>query len=141
MDFDLLAGLPDSSEVVPLTEEGKLDQLTGIREELFVEHARILRDVARFRDIDPKDELPPQEWMLQMGSEEAWKMFRIARASWINAKDAPVGLKISAQIVTGAMKAMAAENKNMRALNIQVVQIIAPGTPEPSFPELEVGDG
>lgn len=125
---------------IPFAEEGKMELIRGMREDLFLEHARILRDVARFRDLDPTAKEPPEEWVRTMGADEAAKAFRVALSGWMDQKASPVGLKLAAQVVTGAMKAMAQENQNGRALNIQFVQVINRGTPEPEFPELEVVD-
>lgn len=138
--FEGLFPLAPRAEVLAVapTGSGKLEQLRSFRDELLTEHGKILRDVARFRDINPADLTPPVDWILEYGDAEAQKMLRIAQASWMDAKAAPVGLKISTQIVSGILKSMARERLSPNALNIQVVQIIPQDAPEPSFPELEV---
>lgn len=114
------------------------DELRRVEDQLLVEHMKILRDVARAREIDPAADTYPLEWLDEMSEVEAQRTFRLAQAAWCPPKTAPVLFKLSAQVATGILKAKAAERSEPRALNLQIIQMVATDAPEPAFPRLTV---
>lgn len=75
-----------------------------------------------FIHLDPADpaKVPP-EWIEELGPKEATLRHRAAMAGMMSAKEAPVGLKLAAQMVTGIVKARSAEQANTGGLNIGTV--------------------
>lgn len=136
---DWLTDLPDGSgtgELVPVkvpapallrsAEEIRIEKMRSIEDELLETNLAIMRDVSAFRDIMPDTEYPPQEWLDKYGYEESYKRLRVARASWMSAKEAPVALAISKSLTVGIIRARATEKTAPRSLNIALVQMTAP---------------
>lgn len=124
--------------------EKRIAEVESIQSRMFDRHLRIVEDVARFHEIEITDTEPPEEWIAEMGLEEAKRTFRIAKAAWFDAKSAPIALKVSAQVVTAMMKAKAME-KGGRELNIGTLVLLTPPVlageePLRMFPRKEVDE-
>ena len=98
-------------------------ELQKIENEVVGEAYNVLADVGSWADIDPENPECPPEWIAELGEIRAARKLRIARASWMSAKNAPVALKIAQSIVTGAMKARATADAAPKHLNINLVSI------------------
>ena len=117
-------------------EKRRADEFAQLEEQLFQSALRGLNDAMNWHDIDPNEKLPPNDWVEKFGSpERANAVFRVAKAMWDNAKEAPIGLKIDSQVVTGIMKARATEKAGPRQLNVSIVKVTQPAI---VFPEKEV---
>jgi hypothetical protein len=140
-DNDWLDELPDAYGVAQAAidmslapvkaEENRLatyrqDKLKELENELFAENLAILHDMAFFRDIEPDCEEPPEQWVVELGAEQAKKRLRIAKAAWMSAKEAPVALAVSKSIAMGIIKARATEKAGPRSLNVALVHMVAP---------------
>jgi hypothetical protein len=110
--------------------------LAKTQERIFAKAAGVLESTLAFEDIDPADELPPAEWIVALGQKEAMKRFRVAKAAWLNAKEAPVGIKVAKECVVGISKALGAESQAPKILNMQAVQISL--GPAPEFPKVRI---
>lgn len=86
-------------------ETAAIERIKGIEDELFERHAQVLQDAALFRDIDPSQQEPPQEWVDRLGKRDAERTYRLARAAWLPKKDAPAGFDISRSVVASMLKA------------------------------------
>ncbi len=87
-------------------------------------------------ELDPKDESAiPADWVQKHGMKKAKELYRIARASTMSSKDAPVGLKQNVQVVTGIIKARAHEKTGPKILNMNLVEM---PLIQINFPETEV---
>lgn len=110
-----------------LTEqEGARLRLREIADDILQKNLQIMGDAASFRDIDIDTEVCPAEWVREMGVLEAEKRLRLAKASWLPAKDAPVGLANARAIVVGMLKSKAMENAAPRTLNVTAVMMTEP---------------
>jgi hypothetical protein len=123
-------------------------ELQKIENEIVSEASEVVHSALRFSEVDPErpEELPP-DWLdelnaLQIGTpeheqamERLQKRFRVAKAAWMSAKNAPVALSIAKGVLVGAMKARAMADQGPKHLNINVVSITAP---LPVFPEKKV---
>lgn len=109
--------------------------LRNLEDELLQESMKVVRDVLRFRDVDPTEEEPPMSWRLEHGYDEAKKMQAIARAAWMPAKLAPVGLKYATQMGLGIIKARATERAAPQNLAVQFIQMTVPPR---QFPEIVI---
>lgn len=120
-----------------ISETRHSDIIRSIENELHMITAEVVHGVLSFADLDPENlpTDPPQEWVEQMGLARARKRFTLAKAGWMNAKEAPIAIKVATQTFAGIVKARATERVAPRALNIQIVEMSAP---VPLFPELEV---
>ncbi len=137
MDFS--EDLPSSAlaEVPKATPAASHQIIKAVEDEIFIEAAHTVRDVLRFKDIDPSMEEPPLEWVGELGEAEAMKRFRMAQAGWLPGSKAPVGLKLAQDTLVGFAKVRAAEKQGPRTLNMVVVKMSAP---MPEFEEIEVED-
>lgn len=143
---DFLEDLPDEAplvaefvgktpEVIPGTAR---EILRDVAKEIADETVRVNKDVLHFADIDPEQLDPPPEWIRELGHEGAHRRLRTAKYALMSAKDAPVALKIAAQLGGNIIKAKASERNVENTLNIIKVHLTAP---TPVYPELEVESG
>lgn len=126
----LPAGLPRGASVAIQNAE-----LASMQDELLVRSLNVVEGAMAFAEIEPTDSDPPAEWIEQLGEEKARIKFRIARAAWMAAKDAPVGIKVASALAVGIIKAKATEKAGPKQLNIAFVQMTAP---LPQFVEQEL---
>ena len=126
---------PEGKSIAELTEEA----LKGVESELYQQAMEVMVDQLYFNQINPaKDTGPPPEWIEELGHKRANERFRIAQASWMNSRDAPVGLRNTTQLVLGMLKARAVAKAGARSLNIAVVAMPMADAPPPTFEELEI---
>lgn len=129
-----VALVPEVVESAPkaLTKREKTEnQLRRLEDDLLRQNMTIIADAGYFREIDPDMEEPPKEWILELGKRGAKNRLRMAKAAWLNAKEAPVGLAVAKSVMTGIIKARAAEKDAPRSLNIAVAVNM-------SLPKLEI---
>lgn len=129
------------AEIIP----AKPDPLAGVphqkwlvsrQRKIFLDSAQVLEDALAARELDVDADGPPEEWIRDLGEKEAKRRFRMAQAGWLNAKEAPVVIKVAKELLVGISKAMAADNSGPKVLNLQVVNM--PQTANlPEFPEIE----
>lgn len=134
MSDDWLSQLdePPAAEVLARSDDDEDDEFfRDLQATLYQQAAKITEDAMSFSEIDPASDVPPDRWIALYGIEEATRKLRIARAAWMSAKEAPVGLQIAHRQVLGIMKAKATEEAAPRTLAITLVQ----GAPSPQFPE------
>lgn len=124
-----------TAEVIKHDEDNyHLSLIKSIEDELLLEVSTIVRDAMCFRDIEPNAEFAPAEWYQSMvdkigdgpAKDEAAKRFRMAKAAWMNSKEAPVGLKLAQNTMIGIIKARATEDQAPRPLNVAVQIVQAP---------------
>lgn len=140
---EIVEPAPLKKSVAAIEQEGAQLRLREIADGLFEANLRIMGDAASFRDIDPTRAEPPEEWVRELGLPEAAKRHRIAMASWMPSKDAPVGLANARAIVVGMMKSKAMENASPRTINVVAVQMTEPQLRRAlgdEFPVLDVED-
>lgn len=116
------------------------EALGGIKNAIFLDSMQVIGDTLKFRDLDitlQRDLDPAYEKMVaELGEEEAQKTYRVALAGWGKAADAPVAVKVAANMAVGIMKANAAEKGGPKILNVQRIMIGAEALP--TFEEREV---
>lgn len=106
-----------------------LDKKAALRRLAEVEHAvqqnsfDVVDAVVSFAEINPEQEEPPQNWIEKYGYLKALHRFRIAKAGWMSAKDAPVAIKVAASIATNALKNRGEENR--QPLNMTLVKVVS----------------
>lgn len=125
-----VAVMPDGKPVFDASQtlanpESFVDE---VEEQILRDNISIIRGAAAFKDIDHDAEEAPKEWAEQYGEKEAAVMYRLAKAAWMPAKDAPVGLTLAVKTVTSIMKLRASKNQAPR-LNVAVVVNTAAPTP------------
>jgi hypothetical protein len=118
------------------------EQLRELENELLAQSLEQIRDAQAWPEVavelDPKDENEiPKDWVEKHGKKKAKEKFRVARASMMSQKDAPVGLKQNIQLATGIIKARAHEKTGPKILNINLVEMPHVTV---QFPETEVKD-
>lgn len=79
----------------------------------------------------------PDKWFETYGPDGAERRAAVAAASWMNAKEAPVFIKVASSILVGMIRASADRESGNRTLNVALVQMeVSPAT----YPTLEVTD-
>lgn len=116
-------------------------RLQAKKDELLEEHVTILRDAALARQISPAAKEPPQDWVDEHGEEEAWNMFRVAQAAWLNGKAAPVFLTLSTKVLSGL--ARDSSGKSQVTLNVGIMMpepVPITAEAEEVYPVIDVED-
>lgn len=115
------------------------DKLISLRDELFRESMGVLRDAMRFSDVQPElKELDPaiDKFNAELGQANGQRAYRLALYASMPSGDAPIGLKLAANVAVGIMKANAAEKGGTHVLNVSKVVLSADALPV--FEEREV---
>lgn len=118
------AAAPLATEVDP-----QRARLRNIEDQLLRSSLSIVRDSLAFEEIDPEATEPPEHWVEELGMEGAIKRLRLAKAAWLNAKEAPVGAKMAKEVAMGIIKARSTETAGAR-LNVAVQVVAAPAVYE-----------
>jgi hypothetical protein len=115
------------------------DEIMADKEnELYDESASLLRDLMFFGDIDPDNppELPPQQWVKEVGVKRAERRFRLCQEAWKPASRVASGVLIAKHVFTMMHKAKS-DAKRPRSLNVQLIQM---NQPPRVYPEIDVSD-
>lgn len=122
--------LVSSSPIVPAQPDGLSRQqyLDGLDDELFEKNAAVMAAMVRWPEINPSEPMPP-EWVQEFGGnvKRATEAWRVAVASWMPNKEAPVGIQNSLKLHIGLSSARAKRGNTVpRTLNLQPVFITLP---------------
>lgn len=120
----------------PLARE-TIEKFRLLEDEILSEATDIIQGAMSFHKIDPTAKEPPDEWVKSLGRERATERFRLAQYALMNAKEAPVGLKMATAVHGSIVKARSTEKAGARPLNVMLVQMPAANV---KYPELEVGE-
>ncbi len=137
---DFTDGLPDAPLVELVAKPVKREASEIIRDvamEIVDDTTRVLDDALAFADIMPDEAVPPKEWVEKYGYERAHQRLRTAKYALMNAKEAPVGLKIAAQLGASIIKSKANEPTVNNVLHVEKIYINAPAQ---AYPELELDE-
>jgi hypothetical protein len=103
------------------------DGLRRLEDELLANSLAVVGGVCDFAELDLADlDKIPEGWIEAYGPEEAKKRHRIAKAGWMNNKDAPVAINTATKVLTGIVRARATEKAGPKQLNINMVSMVAP---------------
>jgi hypothetical protein len=111
----------------------EIERVKDLEDEICRDCLEIVGDVRFFAEIDPDEREPPEAWVKELGLERAKRRHRVARASWMATKDAPVAISVAKSVMIGAMKVRALERAAPRSLNIAVIMPV-------ELPNFEVKD-
>lgn len=111
------------------------DTLRDVEEEIHEEAAAVIQDALRFSELAPEATEPPYEWVKEVGMERAMKRFYTAKYALMNAKEAPIGLRIAKDTLLGMVRAKSKEKAGPKTLNMVVVQMTGS---IPVFDEIEI---
>jgi len=111
------------------------ERLGAIQDSILTECGQIIQDTLHFAKIPADTVAPPAEWIAELGEARAWERYRTAQYGLMNAKEAPVAMKVAHQVYVGIVKAKATEKGGPVRLNVEKVYMTIPA---PKFPELEV---
>lgn len=118
-------------------QEVQNERLHQMENEMLEECLEVVHSVAEFAEVDPDSlEEVPADLIASVGLKAAEKIHRLRKYGLMSAKEAPVGIKIAAQMATGIMRARATEKGGNKSLNINVVQFAVP-VPD-QYEEVEV---
>jgi len=115
--------------------EARAEEIRGIEDRIQAGALEVIEDSMWWRSLDPEAESPPEEWIAELGRERARQRFRVAKANWMSAKEAPIGIRTATLVSMGITKARAMEKQVPKSLNVAFVQMSAP---LPEFPEIVV---
>ena len=118
--------------------EKRQEQLRTIEDDMLSDGLNLVSGAIDITALDPDNpELMPEGWKELYGIAGAKKRLRAATYGLMSAKEAPIALKMATQIVTGIIKARAAEKAGTRSLNIGQAVFIGQRV---KYDELEVED-
>lgn len=115
----------------------KVEELRALEDGILERSMRVVEASVRFYEIAPGAEEVPKEWVEELGEKAATERFRIMQASWMSAKDAPVGLGNARSTMLGIQKVREASKVPSPTLNVQLVAHFA----APVYEVLEVESG
>lgn len=95
-------------------------------ESVFRQTLLVVSDSMHFSEIDQDCTKPPDEWVQKLGARRAEQRLRIARASWMSPKEAPVGIMVAKAFAGMAIRAQAIQASGTPTLNVAVLQMSAP---------------
>lgn len=131
-----MASKKAAKALVVAKEEQDFARIRAIESALHERAASILGYAMMAPDLDETEmaqDTPSGQWLSKFDNrEEGQRAWRIARAAWSSAKEAPVFLKLAPAFLAGSMKARANENAGPRVMNATIVTMT---TPMPQFPE------
>lgn len=138
--FAELANLHGPKETKPELNQAQREiaAIRNAENTLLRKSMQAVEDAMDFREIDPSQKEPPQEWVDEHGLIEAQKRFRIAQAAWLGSKNAPVGLKMAQALTVGIIRAKATERAAPMTLN--AVQVVVSASEKREYPETEIID-
>lgn len=131
---------PRRAEIMrPLADLVKVDDdvkaLRKIETKVLTKSMEVVQDALCFADIEMGGKGLPDQWIDEVGPERAQQRLRVAQMAQMNAKEAPVGLRIAKEVMVGVIKARATEKGAPPALNLHVTKI---DFQLPQFPVLPV---
>lgn len=120
------------AEIVEATPEAGLRE---VENRVLKKSLEIVDDFLHFGDIEMGSTEVPEEWQDELGPEAAARRHRLATWAQLGAKEAPVGLKYTKEILVGIVKARATEKAEPKRLNIAITKI---DFQLPEFPSTKV---
>lgn len=100
------------------SEEKQLERLRQREDRILDKSLALVEDITGARDIDDDhDDEILQEWIAEVGLEEATKRLRVAKDARRTKKNAPVYLEHTKAVALGILKARAAQPVTVQALN------------------------
>lgn len=124
--------------------EEEMSLARSLEDEVLHESIEIVRGMNAFAYLDgAEDETVPQHFIDECGGdvERAKRMARVARASWMAAKEAPVALLNASKVAMAIIRAKSMENSVPSTLNATVVYINQPvmkGDDKTEYPVIDV---
>lgn len=114
------------------------ERLRAMEQSVLEDSLVVISSALRFHEVLEPDGSPvkeiPAEWVERFGAKGARERFIIARAACMNAKEAPVGLKMAQQTAVGAMAALEKSKTSGVTFNLQFVKMVQPAV----YDEIEV---
>lgn len=103
--------------------ESQEDKLAALEDKIYSSNLRIVDDMTYWADIDPAIEEPPEAWVRELGAEDAHRRLRVARASMMSLKDAPIGISAAKSIVSSLAKARAVRDAGRSGMQLNVLAV------------------
>lgn len=140
LDMDLELSEPEPAKLVqaqPQVVSAAQDaqaRLQALEDALLAKHLGVLMDVAKAREVTlddmrwstEHDGAPPPSWVAELGEQEATRAFRVASSAWLNTREAPAFLALSAKVAIGISRARAAREADRKEINIGTVNFVLP---------------
>lgn len=115
MTYDPFADLPDVAPEAVLAHtaevcvsptgitrrEAEARELQRIENSILEKSLKILDGVVSFNEVAFDATEPPEEWVLEMGEQEALERFRVVKAGQMPEKAAPIGVKVAMRTALG----------------------------------------
>lgn len=111
----------NKAEIIPAKPKA-LARLDEIQDAVKQESFEVVSAVVSFAEIEEGAAAPPESWIQKFGFARAMKRFRLAKAGWLGAKEAPIGIKVAASIAGNIIKAQGNDG-DRRPLNMTFVKV------------------
>lgn len=136
-DLDEETALVPAPRKILTSEEKQLEGLRKREDRILDTSMATVADINAARDIDPGQDELPQEWIAELGLAGAAKRLRVAKAAWMNKKEAPVFLEHARATALGIIKARAQQPMNVQSLNVAFI-VAAPPKAERAYPVIDI---
>jgi hypothetical protein len=120
-DSEELAPPEDKKALVERRREERLSRIRDLEDDILERSCRVVDAGMAWGEVEFNQPEPPREWVEQYGEKAARDRLNIAKAAWMPQSQAPVGLKLAAQVLVGIAKARGlrvAQTNNQ--LNVQI---------------------
>lgn len=91
----------------PAMKEARLARIEELEQELFERACGIVGAAMQFAEVDPAQEVPPQQWIDELGEEAAMQKLRVAKLGYCPQSHAPTAFTIATRFIAGTMKGRA----------------------------------
>lgn len=81
--------------------EQRLARIEELENEVMERATAVINDYLSFREVRHDQTEPPQQWIDELGPEEAARKLNMAKAAWLPASLAPAGAALAARMVSG----------------------------------------
>lgn len=102
---------------------GERPDMSAIEDALYKSSLEVMGDMMRFREVTPDQLDPPEHWVAEMGEQRAREALRVAQASWMNQKDVPAGIALTAKVMVGMANVRSKIPDRSSPVTVNVVQL------------------
>lgn len=103
--------------------DSEAERVAAIEDRVYATSLAIVDDMNHWAEVEPDTEEPPEQWVRELGRDGAIRRLRVAKASWMPLKDAPIGISASKSIVSSMAKSRAIRDAGRGSLNLNVLAV------------------
>lgn len=86
-------------------KERRLKRIAEVEDQVLETAQQIVEATLAFSEVEPEQQLPPEDWVERYGETGAIQRLRVARAAWLPAAKVPYGMRVAPAVMVGIAKA------------------------------------